>query len=269
VKGGNLGYYRDPKEETVLIHNPKGHYHFLKGIDPYSCGVIANQGYEIVHIALKKYIPWRDGFTRIEAYLKAQGQNRTALCAIQLRCPAPFTMDGFIAFNREYCQVLQEWGLYVGDLNPLARTNVAPLTDPPEELMLYSFSYVCPCDQATQPTFIIAGAGELLEGILNPEGILRRGETHLEAMREKAAYVAKVMEERLLGLGATWDAVNRVNIYTVHSLGGLVEDIVLPKLDLAKLHGIHWYQACPPVMGIEYEMDMRGVEQELYTNLLS
>ena len=38
------------------------------------------------------------------------------------------------------------------------------------------------------------------------------------------------MEERLLGLGGTWDAVNRINIYTVHPISGLVEEIVLPKL---------------------------------------
>ena len=111
----------------MLIHNPKGHYHFLQGIDPYSCGVIADPGYEIVNVTLKHPIPWREGFTGIDAYLKAQGQERTALCAIQLRSPAPFTMEGFIDFNRGYCEVLQEWGLYVDELNPLARTNVAPV----------------------------------------------------------------------------------------------------------------------------------------------
>ena len=252
----------------MLIHNPKGHYHFLKGIDPYSCGVITDAGYEIVNITLKKPIPWREGFTRIDAYLKAQGQEKPALCAIQLRSPAPFTIDGFIAFNRGYCQVLQEWGLYIDALNPLARTNVAPLMDAPAEPMLYGFSHIRPCDNPMQPTFIIAGAGELLEGTLNPEGILRRGETHTEAMREKATYVVEVMRERLSGLGGAWDAVNRVNIYTVHSISGLVEDIVLPKLDAAKQQGVHWYPSRPPVVDIEYEMDMRGVAQELYIDLL-
>ncbi len=250
----------------MLIHNPKGHYHFLKGIDPYSCGVIADLGYEIVNITLKNPIPWREGFTHIEAYLKAQGQGRTALCAIQLRSPAPFTMEGFIAFNHGYCQVLQEWGLYVDELNPLARTNVAPLVEPPEVPMLCGFSYVLPCDKAAQPTFIIAGAGELLEGALNSEGILRRGETDIDAMREKAAYVVEVMAERLLGLDGAWDAVNRINIYTVQAISGLVEEIVLPKLAAAKAHGIHWYPSRPPIVDIEYEMDMRGVMRELYVD---
>ena len=65
-----------------------------------------------------------------------------------------------------------------------------------------------------------------------------------------------------------YSALNRVNIYTVHQLNGLFEDIVLPKLGIAKQHGIHWYQARPPVVDIEYEMDMRGVAHELYIDLL-
>ncbi len=252
----------------MLIHNVKGHYHFLTGIDPYSCGVVADEGYKIVHITLTQPIPWRKGFMHIDTYLQAQGLKRTVLCAIQLRCPAPFTMDGFIAFNRQYCEVLQEWDLYHDSLNPLARTNVAPLMHPPQESMLYGFSYVRPCDKEMRPTFIIAGAGELLDGVLNPEGIVHRGEIDEETMREKAAYVMGVMEERLLGLGGTWAMVNRVNIYTVHQFNGLIENIVLPKLGIAKRHGIHWYQARPPIVDIEYEMDMRGVAHELYIDLL-
>jgi hypothetical protein len=253
-------------EETVLIHNPKGNYHFLKGIDPYSCGVIADSGYEIVNVTLKNPVPWREGFTHIDAYLKAQGGGRTALCAMQLRSPAPFTMEGFIDFNRGYCEVLQEWGLYVDELNPLARTNVAPLVEPPAAPMLYGFSHVLPCDNAAAQTFIIAGAGELLEAALKSEGIVRRGETDRDAIREKATYVVEVMEERLLGLGGTWDAVNRINIYTVHPISELVEDIVLPKLVAGKGHGIHWYPSRPPIVDIEYEMDMRGVRRELYVD---
>ncbi len=253
----------------MLIHNAKGHYQFLSGIDPYSCGVVADNGYEIVHVTLNRPIPWRDGFECIDTYLQAQKLAQTALCAIQLRCPTPFTLDGFIAFNRGYCEVLQEWGLYHDNLNPLARTNVAPLMDAPETSMLYAFSYIRPCNKATRPTFIIAGAGELLEGALKPEGIVRRGECSAEAMKEKAAYVIQVMEDRLLGLGGTWDLVNRVNIYTVHPLNGLVEDIVLPKLGNAQRHGIHWYQTRPPVIDIEFEMDMRGVAQELHLDTVA
>jgi hypothetical protein len=251
----------------VLIHNPRSHYHFLTGIDPYSSGVIADPGYEIIHATLTQPVPWRDGFRRVEAYLQTQGLPRTVLCAIQLRCPAPFTMDGFIAFNRGYCEVLQEWGLYHNEMNPLARTNVAPSANPPGESMLYAFSYIQPCEASNRPTFIIAGAGELREGILTPDGIVRRGETDATAMREKAAYVMDIMAERLSGLGGSWDLVNRVDIYTVHPTDEIIRDIVLPKLGTAQVHGVHWYPARPPIVDIEFEMDMRGVRQELYVDL--
>ena len=75
----------------MLLTNPShlenASYQFLPGIDPYSCGVIANPGYEIVHVTLTKPILWRDGFSWIETYLQETGQPRQALCAMQLRCP--------------------------------------------------------------------------------------------------------------------------------------------------------------------------------------
>jgi hypothetical protein len=71
----------------VLIHNVKGHYHFLTGIDPYSCGVVADKGYEIVHITLTQPIPWRKGFVRIDTYLQAQGLKRTAFAEFNSDVP--------------------------------------------------------------------------------------------------------------------------------------------------------------------------------------
>ena len=121
----------------MLIPNPKGRYHFLKGIAPYSAGVIADPGFEIVHVTLRDLdVEWRHGFDLIEARLRAAGVEGSALCGVELRSPAPFTMQRFISFNDRYCHVLKQWGLYVGDVNPVARTNVVPsvlspgVTDP-------------------------------------------------------------------------------------------------------------------------------------------
>ena len=251
----------------MLIHNPNGHYYFLKGIDPYSCGVVAEPGHEIVHVTLTHLIPWHEGFVKIGAYLKLIGQSRNALCAIQLRCPEPFTMEGFITFNQEYCSVLQDWNLYIDGLNPLARTNVAPVINPPRESMLYGFSYVQPTNDSYQSTFVVAGAGELIDGILNPEGIIRRHETSIEAMREKIIYVVEVMRDRLAKLGGRWEIVNRINMYTNRNISHLAEDLVLPSVN--QLHGLNWYQSRPPVVGIEYEMDLRGVNREQCLDLHS
>lgn len=261
----------------MLIAHPHGHYHFLQGIDPYSCGVVADSGYEIVHVTLSQALPWRDGFARIDAHLKAESYvpqtdiarsdttHRHALCAIELRSPAPFTMQGFIDFNREYCAVLQQWDLYVGEHNPVARTNVAPVdlshdaVRPPNEPVLHAFSYIIPNDQIDRRTFIVAGAGELREGILVAEGIIRSGDTSPESMREKAAYVMQVMDQRLKGLGGDWNLVNAVEVYTIFPLEGILEDILLPTMGPAHRHGIRWHYTRPPVVDIDFEMDLHGV----------
>ena len=246
----------------MLIAHPKGHYHFLQGIDPYSCGIIADPGYEIIHVTLAEALPWRAGFERVDAHLTAEGRDRYALCGMELRSPAPFTMQGFIDFNSEYCTVLQEWDLYVGNLNPVARTNVAPFYDPPAEPVLHAFSYIIPNEQIDRPTLIVAGAGELLEGTLVEKGIIRPGDTSPESMREKATYVMQVMEERLLGLGGHWGLVDAIDVYTIYPLEGILEDIILAPTGPARRHGIHWYYTRPPIIDIDFEMDLHGVVSE-------
>lgn len=244
------------------IANTRGNYRFLKGIEPYAAGVVADPGHEIVHVALREALPWRQGFEAVEAHLHSAGRERCALCGMELRSPAPFTLQGFIEFNQGYCQVLKAWGLYVDGLNPVARTNVAPLHQPPEAPVLHGFSYTMPSPGAP-PTVVVAGAGELRDGILVEEGILCRGRTDPQAMQEKAAYVLQVMEERLAGLGGDWGLIHTVDVYTVHSLGGIAEQ-VWERVGIAQRHGLRWHQARPPVQDIEFEMDMRGTRTELY-----
>ena len=246
-----------------LLANPRGGYHFLSGIDPYSCGVVANPGHEVVHATLRTPLPWREGFERIDAHLAEVGRERQALCGIQLRSPAPFTMAGFIEFNVGYCDLVKSWDLYVGDLNPIARTNVAPADHPPEVPVLHAFSYTAPAAGDAPTTFVVAGAGELREAALDEDTIIRKGETGPDAMREKARHVAGIMASRLAGLGAGWDQVTTVDVYTVHLLEGLLEDAVLPTIGAATRHGLRWIRSNPPVLGLEFEMDMRGVHSEI------
>ena len=49
----------------MRIENRAGGYAFLKGIDPYSGGVTASPGFEIVHARLEHEMPLRDGFAAI------------------------------------------------------------------------------------------------------------------------------------------------------------------------------------------------------------
>ena len=128
----------------TLTERPNGQYRFLQGIDPYSCGVIANPGYEIVHVTISSGLPWRDGFSRIDSYLRLRNLRRTSLCGMQLLCPQSYSFDGFQQFNNQYCSFIDDWGLYMGRVNPLARTNVAPAISPYNEPELHAFSHVTP-----------------------------------------------------------------------------------------------------------------------------
>jgi len=244
---------------TPVVSHVCGSYRFLPGIDPYSCGVIANPGHEIVHVTLEVARPWLEGFDFVDRFLRKQGRQRAELCAMELRSPKPFTMQGFIEFNRDYCSVLEEWGVFVDGVNPVARTNVCPIALDGPEPVLHAFSFVRPNAGLQRQTFIVAGAGELMEGILVNSGILRRGETSDEAIAEKAGHVCEVMTERLRGLGATWDEVTTINAYTIHPLHPLMKDLLLPYLPATRRYGVTWHYAQPPVIDIEYEMDLQRV----------
>jgi hypothetical protein len=246
-----------------LIDHPTGDYRFLPGIAPYSCGVVSKPGYEIGHVTFHRPVPYAQGFEVIEAHLAAENRAKAALCGIELRSPVPFSFPGFGEFNAEYSGILETWGLFVNGVNPVARTNVAPAVAPPAEPVLYGFSYSRPCDAYLPPTFVVAGAGELPEGVLGAEGIFRAGDTSPGGIAAKARFVMDLMENRLRGLGADWPAVTATDVYTVHPVEPLLPEIILARAGVAAVHGIRWFYSRPPIVGIEYEMDLRGVRTEL------
>lgn len=248
---------------SKLIDHPLGNYSFLTGIAPYSCGVVAREGHEIVHVTLRAALPWREGFELIDRWLAARGLRKSDLCAIELRSERPFTMRGFIEFNAGYCDVLAAWGLLVDGLNPIARTNVCPVSLRAKTPLLDAFSFVRPATELDRRTFIVAGAGELRDGTLDSSGIVRAGETATEAIGEKARYVCDVMQARLQGLGGSWDDVTALDVYTIHAIEPHLENLLLARLPAAQRHGLRWHVSRPPVVDIEFEMDLRGVATEL------
>src|SRR5689334_7459578 len=126
-----------------LTDHPGG-YRFLPGIAPYSCGAVSAPGFEIAHVTLHRPVPYRKGFEVIQRHLSSEGRPRAALCGVELRSPSAFTFGGFAEFNAEYARILEGWGLFVNGVNPVARTNVAPEILPPDEPVLYGFSYTRP-----------------------------------------------------------------------------------------------------------------------------
>jgi hypothetical protein len=246
----------------MLIANQRGGYSFLKGISPYSAGVAASGGYSIEHVRLSSPLPWRAGFERVDQYLRSIGRPRQALCAMALRSPKPFSFAGFNEFNATYVKVLADWEIPVDGVNPIARTNVAPEKDPPSEPCLYSFACTVPAENAPL-SFIVSGAGELPEGSLDPHDVVRRGESTREALAEKARFVLGLMDARLKGLGGTWEQVTATNIYTVHDVNAMLDGEILPRIGHAARHGVTWHYTRPPIVSIEYEMDLHGCRREL------
>ena len=246
----------------MLRDHPTGDYRYMPGISAFSCGTVAGPGHEIVHVTLAALLPWRDGFARIERHLREVKRARTALCGIELRSPAPFTFDGFAGFNEGYRKLLAEWDILVGDDNPIPRTNVAPVAAAPAEPSLYAFSYTQP-GATSEPTFIVAGAGELRDRAQGPDGIVRHGDTSPDAMREKTRFVLHTMQERLHALGGDWARVTAIDVYTAQPVHALVLEEILRAAGAAAIHGVRWFPSRPPIQGLEFEMDLRGVAREL------
>jgi hypothetical protein len=244
-----------------IVPFPPGGYRSIKGVFQYSAGVAAEPGFAIERALLATPLPLQAGFEAVEAHLAALGRPTTAFCACELRSPEPFSEQGFVAFNRMYVQTLERWGLYRDGENPVARTNVCPEHDKPDAPSLYAFSYTVPSD-AGPGGFIVAGSGETREG----EGdyrnsIVRLGDTSPDALREKMRYVVSVMEGRLEALGFGWRDAVATQVYTVHDIGALVEDELVKRG--ATQRGFMWHFSRPPVVNIEYEMDVIGAARQI------
>ncbi len=245
----------------MLIEDPRGGYSFLKGIAPYSSGVVAGAGFAIERARLAEPLAVAAGFERIAAHLGALHRPPQALCAVELRSPAPFSFAGFDRFNGEYVKQIEKLRLLVGGLNPVARTNVAPEIDPPREPVLYAFSYTVQAGGQGR-SFVLAGTGELPEGSLNPRDVVRSGEISAAAMMEKARFVLGVLDARIHGLGVTWAGVTAVDVYTVRDISPVFVTQALLRAGYRN-HGVTWQHTRPPVSGIEYEMDARGCASEI------
>jgi hypothetical protein len=82
-------------------------------------------------------------------------------------------------------------------------------------------------------------------------------------MAEKAAHVMATQTARLSALGGTWAQVTAVDVYTAFPIHGFLASAVLERVGPAAIHGVTWHLSRPPIQGLDYEMDMRGVRQEI------
>ena len=238
-----------------------GGYRYIPAMFQYSGGVAALPGFAIVRVTLRQAIPLDEGFGRIEQMILAAGRPLTSFCACELRSPKPFSEGGFKEFNREYVKTLQRWGVYDGGaVNPVARSNVCPEISPPAEPSFYAFSYTVRSEGAA-PSFVIAGSGEAPEGRGEyGKHVVRPGDTSADGMRDKARAVVGEMERRLRLFDCGWADTTATQVYCVYDFfSAMAGDIVERG---AARNGVTWHFARPPVVGLDFEMDCRSVEEE-------
>ena len=245
-----------------VIALPPAGYRYLTGVFQYSAGVAAEPGYQIERARFRRPMPLDEGFRAIAGHLTAVGRPLAAFCACELRSPAPFSEEGFAAFNRLYVGTLARWGIFRDEANPVARSNVCPAIDPPASPSFYAFAYTLPARDETRPSFHIAGSGEAPEGKGGyQEHIIRRGDTSPGGLREKARFVLGEMERRMGALGVGWAEATATQLYTIHDVHPILADEIVRRG--ATPGGLTWHFARPPVVGLDFEMDVRGVTREV------
>jgi hypothetical protein len=188
----------------------------------------------------KDSVPWREGFARIDRHLSEQGRPRAALCGIELRSPPLFAQ-----LNAGYREMLASWKILLGDDNPIPRTTRGaggggagcPV---PVRLDLRWPGPPWPDLRGGR------GAGELAERARGAEGIVRRGDTSRDAMREEARFVMGIMHERVRALGAAFRRVTTINVYTEHPHSFLVKQFLAP-VGPAAVHGMRGFPRRPPI----------------------
>jgi hypothetical protein len=238
-----------------------GGYRYIPAVFQYSGGVAAEDGFELERARFMRPVPLAQAFAAVEAHLKAVSRPVTAFAQCELRSPAPFTDQGFIDFNKHYVTTLERWGIYKDGVNPVARTNVCPMYNEPAEPSMFAFTYTVPATKR-RGTFMLSGGGDVRAGSQPySERIVRFGDASPEALREKVVFVVDEMEHRLKTLGFGWPDAVSTQAYTVHNIGHLVGEVLGRRGAIE--NGLVWHYARPPVIGLEYEMDVRATAREL------
>ena len=75
-------------------------------------------------------------------------------------------------------------------------------------------------------------------------------------------HVVGEMQRRLAALGFSWADAASTQAYSVRDIGPLVGPQIAARG--AAAGGLAWHFARPPVVGLEFEMDVRGAARELF-----
>lgn len=238
-----------------------GGYRYVRGVRQYSAGVAAEPGYRLERVQFARPLALKAGFEAIARHLQAIGRPEAAFAACELRSPAPFTEEGFAAFNEIYIGTLKAWGIYRdGGDNPVARSNICPELHKPEVPSFHAFSYTVE-DDAARPSFVVAGSAEAPEGHSDYlTHAIRPREISPEALMDKGRWVLGEMERRMAALGFGWADATAVQLYTVHDIHHVMAQEIAARG--AARNGLSWHFNRPPVKDLEFEMDCRAIALE-------
>jgi hypothetical protein len=89
---------RSPVPYAAALHRT-GTYRYLPAIAPYSSGVAAEPGHEIIGLRFETPPAVAEGFARLDRECAARGLPPTALTGFELRSPAPFAFGAYDEFN--------------------------------------------------------------------------------------------------------------------------------------------------------------------------
>lgn len=240
-----------------LIDNETGSYRILPGGPVFCSGVVPYEGFEVVRVVLRSWIPLDQAYGFIEKHLKRAGRPVQAFCGIELRVPAPLTFADWSTFNVPYLKKLQEWGLIFGDKSAVCRSNIALALGAPKVTSVCAFSYVVPTSEKVK-TFFLAGQADIDAG-----KIVAEGDTGPAAMQKRARFVIETVGGTLRKLGVGWNDTTQVALFHAIEIPDVWGPELLGRLGEAVGRGILVYRARPPLVGAEVELEARAVRQEI------
>lgn len=250
-----------------VIPLPLAGYAFLKGAgNPFSGGVACLKGHGLTRVRFRSPPPLREGLARAASFIQSQGRPLAALAACELRSPAQMSVADFAAFNRQYVDLLRTLGFAAEAPFPMARSNVAPIDDAPATNTLFAFTYASTYSKAAaEPApgngadFLISGRAELMD---EPRSVIAEGDSSAAGTEKKAAHVFDQLHSRVEALGARWTEITGVQIYTGRPIEPALP--VLRRFGLGNV-GLSLFHAHPPVVPLEFEVDVRsvGIERAL------
>jgi hypothetical protein len=247
----------------MSIHNERGNFRFTRGSEFYASGVVADPGFEIIRATFEKSLPLDLGFETVKRYMDTRQRPLSALCGFELRAAAPYSSRPlFMEFNSRYVDWLRSHDLLVDGLVPATRANLAVADGSITQQHLYAFLYTAPSSD-TDRTFATSATADLRR---HPDGRVENialGDISASGLREKMIFIMDSLTEKLRDLGTSWRSATEIRVYAVHPVGELITDLIVPMAGFGARNGVTWQYTRPPVQGLEIEIDVARILQNL------